>query len=80
MAKSRSLLLEQQHKQQLASHLESAAADDSVCEMAKEIKDLRCWIEVAPALFISLHRTRNSPGLETIPEEQIEDGDDDSEF
>ncbi|KDP29111.1 hypothetical protein JCGZ_16500 [Jatropha curcas] len=46
-------------------------------EMAKQIKDLSSWIEVAPALFISLHKISNSPSLETITEE-TEDRKDDS--
>ncbi|CAK7343040.1 unnamed protein product [Dovyalis caffra] len=45
--------------------------------MAKEIKDLRSWIEVTPALFISLRKTSSSPSLETITEEEAEDREDD---
>ncbi|KAF2312070.1 hypothetical protein GH714_027947 [Hevea brasiliensis] len=55
------------------------AGKDSVSEMAKQIKDLSCWVEVAPALFISLPKTANSPGLETIAEEETGDWEDDSE-
>ncbi|EEF42952.1 conserved hypothetical protein [Ricinus communis] len=43
----------------------------------REIKDLSSWIEVAPILFISLRKTSNSPGLETITEEETEDCEDD---
>ncbi|GKV05642.1 hypothetical protein SLEP1_g17629 [Rubroshorea leprosula] len=35
------------------------------------------WVEVAPALLISPLRTSNSPGLETIKEEESEEFDDD---
>ncbi|CAK7343042.1 unnamed protein product [Dovyalis caffra] len=45
--------------------------------MAKEIKDLSSWIEVTPALFISLRKTSSSPSLETITEEEAEDREDD---
>ncbi|KAL9399122.1 hypothetical protein Peur_008083 [Populus x canadensis] len=40
--------------------------------MEKEIKDLSSWIEVTPALFISLRKTSSSPALETITEEEAE--------
>uniref|UniRef100_A0A6N2LBC2 Uncharacterized protein n=1 Tax=Salix viminalis TaxID=40686 RepID=A0A6N2LBC2_SALVM len=40
--------------------------------MEKKIKDLSSWIEVTPALFISLRKTSNSPALETITEEEAE--------
>lgn len=59
--------------------LESVAEKDSVSEMAKQIKDLSYWVEVAPAPFISLHKTANSPGLESITEEETEGREDDSE-
>ncbi|KAH8505628.1 hypothetical protein H0E87_012741 [Populus deltoides] len=45
--------------------------------MEKKIKDLSSWIEVTPALFISLRKTSSSPALETITEEEAEGGEDD---
>uniref|UniRef100_A0A2P2PUE0 Uncharacterized protein n=1 Tax=Rhizophora mucronata TaxID=61149 RepID=A0A2P2PUE0_RHIMU len=45
--------------------------------MAKEIKDSSSWIEAAPAPLVSLHKTSNSPRLETITEEEAEDRDED---
>ena len=45
--------------------------------MEKKIKDLSSWIEVTPALFISLRKTSNSPALETITEEEAEGREDD---
>ncbi|GMN39137.1 hypothetical protein TIFTF001_008385 [Ficus carica] len=47
--------------------------------MAKEIKSLDAWIEVAPALLISHHMTSNSPRLETIAEEELEAEENDNE-
>ncbi|KAF9680281.1 hypothetical protein SADUNF_Sadunf06G0104900 [Salix dunnii] len=41
--------------------------------MERKIKDLSSWIEVTPALFISLRKTSNSPALETITEEETEE-------
>ncbi|KAB5552403.1 hypothetical protein DKX38_009714 [Salix brachista] len=54
---------------QLKKYLSSA--------MEKKIKDLSSWIEVTPALFISLRKTSNSPALETITEEEAEGREDD---
>lgn len=48
--------------------------------MEKEIKDLSSWIEVTPALFISLRKTSSSPALETITEEEAEGGEDDDQY
>lgn len=44
--------------------------------MAKEIKNLDAWMEVAPAPVIYPRKTSNSPGLETILEESVEECDD----
>ena len=45
--------------------------------MAKEIRDLSSWIEVAPAPIIFPTKPSNTPGLETITEEAAEEYDDD---
>lgn len=37
--------------------------------MAKEMRNVLCWIEVAPAPIISPTKSSNSPSLETIFEE-----------
>ncbi|KAE8099591.1 hypothetical protein FH972_017562 [Carpinus fangiana] len=42
----------------------------SVTAMAKEMRKLSSWIEVAPALLISPTKAPTSPVLETIPEEE----------
>ncbi|KAL5740777.1 hypothetical protein ACOSP7_029657 [Xanthoceras sorbifolium] len=44
--------------------------------MAKKIKNLQSWMEVAPAPIIYPRKPSNSPGLETIVESIEEDGDD----
>jgi len=47
--------------------------------MAKEMRNLTSWIEVAPALLIiSMTKVPISPVLETIVEEEAEEYDDDS--
>jgi hypothetical protein len=46
--------------------------------MAKEIKKLNFWIEVAPAPIIYPRKPSNSPRLEPIPEEDLGEYDDDS--
>jgi hypothetical protein len=47
--------------------------------MAKEMRNLTSWIEVAPALLIiSMTKVPISPVLETITEEEAEEYDDDS--
>ncbi|BFG35978.1 hypothetical protein CerSpe_222520 [Prunus speciosa] len=46
--------------------------------MAKEMKNLSGWMEVLPAPIIYPQKPSNSPGLETIFEESIEESDDDS--
>lgn len=46
--------------------------------MAKEIRNLQPWMEVAPALIVFPHKPSNCPGLETINEEGAEEQDDDS--
>nr|DAD27993.1 TPA_asm: hypothetical protein HUJ06_029461 [Nelumbo nucifera] len=44
----------------------------------KQMRCLRYWIEVAPALVISPRKPSNSPALETITEEGIQEYEDDS--
>lgn len=46
--------------------------------MAKEIRNLNSWIEVAPAPVILPMKPSNSPALETITEEVPEEHDDGS--
>jgi hypothetical protein len=47
--------------------------------MAKEMRNLTSWIEVAPALLIIfMTKVPISPVLETIVEEEAEEYDDDS--
>lgn len=45
--------------------------------MAKETSYLSSWIEVAPALVISPLKSSNSPSLETIPEEERDEYEED---
>ncbi|EXC16222.1 hypothetical protein L484_024394 [Morus notabilis] len=40
--------------------------------MAKKMRCLDAWIEVAPALLIPHNKTSNYPRLETITEEELE--------
>ncbi|OMO72506.1 hypothetical protein CCACVL1_17750 [Corchorus capsularis] len=47
--------------------------------MAKEVRYLSSWIEVAPALLISPLKTSNSPVLETITEEEADEESDDDD-
>ncbi|KAE8099587.1 hypothetical protein FH972_017558 [Carpinus fangiana] len=51
----------------------------SLAAMAKKMRNLSSWIEVAPALLISPAKILTSPPvLETIPEEKAEEYDEDS--
>ncbi|CAN6716033.1 unnamed protein product [Malus baccata var. baccata] len=45
--------------------------------MAKGMRNLNAWIEVAPAPVIYPRKISNSPTLETILEESVEECDDD---
>lgn len=45
--------------------------------MAKQIRNLNSWMEVAPAPIIFPTKPSNSPDLETIAEETSEEYDDD---
>ncbi|XP_048423639.1 uncharacterized protein LOC125469800 [Pyrus x bretschneideri] len=45
--------------------------------MAKRMRNLNAWIEVAPAPVIYPRKISNSPSLETILEESVEECDDD---
>ncbi|KAL4605421.1 hypothetical protein ACB092_09G027500 [Castanea dentata] len=45
--------------------------------MAKEIRNLSSWIEVAPALLISLTKVPIFPVLETITEDEVEECNED---
>lgn len=48
--------------------------------MARETRNVRPWMEVAPALITSYRRKpSNAPGLETIREEINEGCDDDTQ-
>lgn len=48
--------------------------------MARETRNVRPWMEVAPALITSYRRKpSNTPGLETIREEINEGCDDDTQ-
>ncbi|KAL1332029.1 hypothetical protein AAHE18_12G233000 [Arachis hypogaea] len=42
--------------------------------MAKGIRNLSCWMEVAPAPVIFPTKPSNSPRLETIAEEEAAEG------
>ena len=46
--------------------------------MAKEMRCLDAWIEVAPFLLIPHNKTSNSPRLETIKEEDLETEENDN--
>jgi hypothetical protein len=50
----------------------------SLAAMAKKMRNLSSWIEVAPALLISPAKILTSPVLETIPEEEAEEYAEDS--
>ncbi|KAL6138581.1 hypothetical protein ACLB2K_063862 [Fragaria x ananassa] len=47
-----------------------------IASMAKDIRNLDAWMEVAPAPFTYPQKTSNIPGLETILEESVEECDD----
>nr|DAD37374.1 TPA_asm: hypothetical protein HUJ06_008015 [Nelumbo nucifera] len=48
--------------------------------MAKEVRSLKSWIEVAPAMVISPRKSSNSPKLETISEEEADEFEKDAQL